>query len=70
MIRAIRDSDIIVASRPNGGFAIEVGIGRNRRHILLTDAEAASLAAELTDLTVPRIQRFVGGVEQFESRRP
>lgn len=65
MIRVIKNSDIIVASRPNGGFAIEAGIGRHRRHILLTDAEAVSLAAELTDLTGPRIQRFVGGVEQF-----
>ncbi|OBI53462.1 hypothetical protein A5707_11355 [Mycobacterium kyorinense] len=65
MIRTIRNSDIIVASRPNGGFAIEAGIGRHRRHILLTSAEAAELAAELTELTSPRIQRFVGGVEQF-----
>lgn len=65
MIRAIRNSDIAIVSRPNGGFAIEAGIGRHRRHILLSDAEAASFAAELTDLTAPRIQRFVGGVEQF-----
>ena len=64
-VRAIRNSDIIVASRPNGGFVIEAGIGRRRNHILLTDAEAALLAAELVDLSAPCVQRFVGGVQQF-----
>ena len=44
-------TDVIIAGRRNGGYAIEQGTS----HILLTPSEAAELCAALAELTQPRI---------------
>lgn len=43
-------TDVIIAGRRNGGYAIEQGTS----HILLTPDEAADLAAALTAIVAPR----------------
>ncbi|TAM63547.1 hypothetical protein [Mycobacterium sp.] len=44
-------TDVIIAGRRNGGYAIEQGTS----HILLTAKEAAELAHALHDVLQPRI---------------
>ncbi|KUH90621.1 hypothetical protein [Mycobacterium sp. IS-1556] len=65
-IKTDNGNDIIIAHRANGGAVIEQG----QSHILLNRTELHLFVGALNDFTreyqpPPRLQRFVGGVEQF-----